>query len=146
MFFIPLPEEPLGHSDAYVHPQAILTDRFSKWNECTSNPHTGCGRAFGWFGCCPASPIIGIFWKCHVSPSGNAQKARRNLDASSQLADSESLQARSADWSTSATAGLFLSTSSKIKNWGDSLVLLDITVTTSPRNAQIVGDTKHEDK
>ena len=31
--------------------------------------------------------------------------------------------------------GLFLSISSKIKNWGDGLVLLDITVTTSPAAA-----------
>lgn len=71
-------EEPLGHSDAYVHPR-ILTESFSKQNECTSNPHTGCGRASGWFGCCLASPTIGIFWKCHISHSGNAQKAHRNF-------------------------------------------------------------------
>lgn len=67
-------------------------------------------------------------------------------DASSHFADSDSLQARRATWSTSATVGAVPEHLVQNKELGDSLVLLDTTATTSPGNAQIVGDIRHEDK
>lgn len=104
LFFIPLPEEPLGHSDAYVLPR-ILTESFSKWNECTSNLTLAVEEHL--VGLVAAQPHPQLVFSGNVISAilGMHKKHIEISGASSQLADSESLQARRAPRSTSATAG-----------------------------------------
>lgn len=103
-----------GTQRYYVLPR-ILTESFPNQNECTSNLTLAVEEHL--VGLVAASLPVSISGNVISTVQGMHKKHIEISGASSQFADSESLQAEGQPGQLLPLLGLFLSISSKIKNW-----------------------------